>query len=235
MRRITLALTAAAAVAATTVAVTATAASASSSTVTAVTAVSGRSDSGANGGTWATDQFNRTASVTGHGVVAASHCPGIAAGSVCHYLTGLVTDKGTFTTIPGALVPGKGSLNGGSAPAIGAVVSGPMTGSFHYAFYSDASVAAASAARMPAVVTGDSLGTGTWVEQFFPAGTSFWDASGNTGGAENLGTTGIWNYTAPLGSDSQCPNVSGRWTDGYPDWGSAPVNGNILAPSASSC
>jgi hypothetical protein len=207
---------------------------------TATQPVSQRDDSGANGGNWALDQFGATLHLTTHGIVANSNCPGIAGFSgACHKITGTITDTGTFTTQPGNLVPGTGSLNGGSAPQIGAQVTGPMHGTLSYSFFTNVALSAFSTGHAPGSVMGDSPSTGQWPEQFAPPGTQFWDGNGNTGGAEYLGS-GPFNftYTAALGSDSQCPNVSGKWIDGSAassNDGSNPVAGNILAPSSSSC
>jgi hypothetical protein len=208
-------------------------ASASTSTLTATTTATGRDDSG-TAGNWATDNFTRTATLTGHGVVDPSHCPGIGAGLSCHYLTGTIADKGHFTTVPGDTVPGTGSLNGQPAPQIGTAVTGAMKGSAHFAFYSDEPVSAASASNVPSSVTNEDS-TSHWAELFFAPGTAnFWDTSGNPGGAEI--TTNGWTYTAALDSDPACPNVSGRWIDAsYNNYGGDPVDGNILAPAASSC
>jgi hypothetical protein len=214
-------------------------ASAATNALTASTSVTNRDDSGIHGDVWATDNYTRTVTITGHGVVAATHCPGITAGKSCRYMTGTVQDKGTYTTVPGGTVPGNGSLNGGPAPAIGAQVTGPLTGHFSYQFYTDAPITSASASNVPATADGNppsSPSTGKWVELFYPAGVNFWDTSGSTGGSEYLGTTGAWTYTAPLGSDTQCPNVSGRWIDAsYNGWGTDQVAGNILAPDSGHC
>jgi hypothetical protein len=203
---------------------------------TAVQSVTNRDDSGANGGNWALDAFTATLHLTAHGIVLNSNCPGIVIGA-CHKITGTITDHGTFTTQVGNAVPGTGSLNGGGVPNIGAMVTGPLTGTLSYLFYTDHALSTASVSNAPSSVSGDSPSTGQWPEQFFPAGTNFWDGSGNTGGAEYLGS-GPFNftYTAALGSDSQCPNVSGRWVDSSTgNDGANAVDGNILAPSSSSC
>ena len=203
---------------------------------TAVQSVTNRDDSGANGGNWALDAFTATLHLAARGIVPNSYCPRIVIGA-CHKITGTITDHGSFTTQIGDAVPGTGSLNGGSVPTIGATVTGPMSGTLSYSFYTDHSLSTASAGNAPPSVSGDSPSTGKWPEQFFPAGTNFWDSSGNTGGAEYLGS-GPFNYvySAALGSDSQCPNVSGRWVDSSAgNDGANPVDGNILAPSSSSC
>jgi hypothetical protein len=216
------------------------AASAGTSTFTASQSVSSRDDSGTNSnGTtsnWAMDNFTRTTTLTGHGIVANTHCPGIAIGA-CHLISGKIADKGTFTTVVGDAVPGQGSLNGAAAPLIGTAVTGPMTGTLNYSFYSSQAVASASAGNAPSSVSGDTPTTGQWPEQFFPAGTQFWDSSGTTGGSEYLGAGSWgWTYTAPLGSDPACPNVSGRWIDASGNnSGANAVDGNILAPDASHC
>src|SRR5215472_13778933 len=191
---------------------------------TASTTVTNRDDSGANGGNWATDNFTRTLTLFSKGVVANSNCPGITIGA-CYHITGAIHDKGTFTTVPGNPVPGNGSLNGGSVPDIGVAVTGAMTGTFSFDFYTNKSLAAFDGTAVPSV-DGDSPGTGVWPEQFFSGGTQFWDTTGATGGSEYLGTTGSWSYTAALGSDSDCKNVSGRWVDASPDWGVNAADGN---------
>jgi hypothetical protein len=78
--------------------------------------------------------------------------------------------------------------------------------------------------------------TGNWVEQFFAPGTRFWDSAGNTGGAEYLGTTGSWTYTAPFGSDPACPHAASQWVDGSAtNWGGDASDGNIFSPDAAHC
>jgi hypothetical protein len=211
-------------------------ASAATTGFTATQSVTNRDDSGANGGNWALDAFTAVTNLHGDGIVANTFCPGIAIGA-CHKVTGTISDRGTFTTQVGNAVPGDGSLNGGSVPNIGVAVTGPMSGSLSYTFYANQGIADASVSNAPSSVSGDTPTTGQWPEQFFTPGTQFWDGSGNTGGAEYLGS-GPFNYvyTAQLSSDSQCPNVSGRWVDASTDnSGSAPSGGNILAPDASHC
>jgi hypothetical protein len=210
------------------------------SSFTAATSVTSRDDSGTNSnGTtnnWAADAFTRTAHITFHNAVGSGFCPGIPGSEVCHSWTGSLTDSGTFTTVPGDAVPGQGSLNGGAAPLIGEAVTGHMQGTINFKFYSSAGPKLAADSNVPSALSGDTPSTGQWVEQFFPAGTSFWDTSGNTGGSEYLGVGGSWTYTEALGADSACPNVAGRWVDANAtSWGSLPADGNILAPDASSC
>ena len=199
-------------------------ANAATSGFTATQTVTNRSDGGANGGTWAMDNYTRVITLHGQGVVANSFCPGITIGA-CHKVAGNVKDSGHFTTQIGNPVPGTGSLNGGSAPNIGATVTGTMSGTYNYTFYTNQPLSSASAGNAPTTVDGDTPTTGSWYQQFFN-GAEFWDASPGTGS---------WTYTAAPGSDSQCPNVSGRWVDASPDWGGQPVDGNILAPDSAHC
>jgi hypothetical protein len=214
-------------------------AGAATTSVTASTNVTSRDDSGTNSnGTtsnWAVDNFTRKATIFFHGLATQNHCPGIGAGLSCYYWTGLIKDSGNFTTVVGDAVPGKGSLNTGTAPLIYTAVKGGMSGKFSYAFYTDQNASSASATNMPPTITGDSPATGNWVEQFFNTGVHFWDTSGNTGGSEYLGTTGSWTYTASFGSDAACPNLASRWVDASPDWGTSPADGNILAPDTAHC
>jgi hypothetical protein len=231
MRKIIISAVAAAAVAVPLLAA-ASDASAASISSTASTSVTNRSDSGIHGDTWAIDAYTRVTKVTRAGQVGASFCGG---SSPCYHWTGSVKDTGTFTTQPGQLSPGAGDLNGGSEPTIGTAVTGSETGSASYSFYTTA--ASAFPGAMPGTVSGDGgTSTGNWVEQMFPAGTAFYDASGNTGGSEYLLTGGGWTYTAGLGKDSACPNTASRWIDASASgWGTSPESGNILAPDASGC
>lgn len=215
-------------------------AGATTTSFTAATSITQRDDSGTNSnGTtnnWALDNFTRTATITFHGLATQTHCPGILVGRSCYYWTGTISDtNGNFTTVVGDAVPGQGSLNGAPAPLIGEAVTGSMGGHFNYVFYTDQNASSASDTNMPPAITGDSPGTGNWVEQFFSAGVNFWDANGNTGGNEYLGTTGSWTYTAGFGHDHACPRVASRWVDASPDWGGNPVDGNILAPDSLHC
>lgn len=202
--------------------------------------VTNRDDSGAHGNTWAHDAFSARLHLSAAGIVANTNCPGIVIGA-CHKFTGSITDTGTYTTIPGNIVPGNGDLNGADASTvqIGTAVTGPMHGSLPYVFYANVPLSAFAAANGPASVSGDTPSTGHWPEQFAPGGTQFWDTSGNTGGAEYLGTDAFaFTYTAVLGSDSACPNASGRWIDSSDPssaGGANPVAGNILAPDAAHC
>ena len=206
--------------------------------------VTNHDDSGTNSnGTtsnWALDDYGAVLHLSTSGVVPNSNCPGISIGA-CHKITGMITDTGHFTTVIGDAVPGQGSLNGGTAPLIGSQVTGTFHGTLKYEFFTSAALSRFKDSNSPNLggVSGDSPSTQQWPEQFAPQGTQFWDTSGNTGGAEQLGS-GPFNftYTAALNSDSACPNVSGRWVDSSAansNDGSNPMAGNILAPGTGNC
>jgi hypothetical protein len=102
------------------------------------------------------------------------------------------------------------------------------------------------ASAVPSSVNGDTYSTQQWPELFAGTpGITFCDTSGNcgtpapgttSGGPEALGTSNWgWTYRAGFGSDSSCPNVGSQWVDAYPSAGSAPADGNILAPDAGHC
>ena len=216
------------------------AAGASSTTLTAKTTMTNRPDSSAEGGgNWALDNFTRGASIYYKGAASSSDCGGM---SPCYYYTGKVSDVGHFTTQAGQLSPGFGYLNGNPDPTMQVSLTGTLSGSQTYAFYTTVPVSGASAANVPASDDGSNYNSGEWPELFFPAGTDFWDSTGNgqgpvnaTGGGE-LGT-GFFKYVylAKPGKDSACPNLTSQWTDASPSSGSSASDGNILAPDASGC
>lgn len=155
-------------------------------TVSASTSISGRDDSG-NHGNWAVDAFVRSVTVTRHSAVAVSNC-GSGATS-CWYYTAALTDTGSFATGAGAKSPDAGT-------AIAGTVQGTMTGGSKIEFYASSNLPAAAA--MPATLTGDSPSTTNWVEQMFPAGTTF--------SAPSL-LDWSWTYSAP--------NTCETWVDAY--------------------
>ncbi len=215
-------------------------AGASSTTLTATTTMTNRPDSAANGGgNWALDNFTRGASIYYKGAASSSDCGGI---SPCYAYTGKVSDVGHFTTVTGQPSPGFGYLNGGSDPTMQNSLTGTMSGSQTYAFYTTVPVSGASAANVPASDSGSNYNSGEWPELFFPSGTMFWDSSGQgqgsvspSGGGE-LGT-GFFKYVylAKPGSDHDCPNMTSQWLDASPSSGGSSSDGNILAPDASGC
>ncbi len=216
------------------------AAGASSNTLTAKTVMTNRPDSAANGGgNWALDNFTRGASIYYKGAAASSDCGG---NTPCYYYTGKVSDVGHFTTQSGQPSPGFGYLNGGSDPTMKVSLTGTMSGSQTYAFYTTVPVSGASASNVPTSDNGSTYNSGEWPELFFPAGTMFWDSTGNGQGTVNpsgggeLGT-GFFKYLylAKPGSDSNCPNLTSQWLDASPSSGGSPSDGNILAPDSSGC
>ncbi len=172
----------------------------------ATTAFHAHPDSG-NHGTWATDDFTRTASVTYVGVAPALSDCGSAATS-CFQYQGLIKDVGSFSVISGAKSPQAGVTVTGTP-------SGPFLGGSDVKFFSSSDTASASG--VPASVTGAGpVSTTNWVEQFFPAGTTF-------GSGPDL-TDWIWGYSSP----ATCEN----WVDAiYNSSGSLPADGDITGVS----
>jgi hypothetical protein len=193
-------------------------------TLTAKTMMTNRDDSSAHGGNWAMDNFTRGSQIT-------FKC---ATTTPCYAYTGKVSDTGHFTTVAGQLSPGFGYLNGTTSdPTMAVALTGTMTGSQTYAFYSNTPVSGASASNVPKANAGDANSSGMWPELFFPGGTHFY-----VGGAlsDSLGT-GFFKYTyvAKAGSNSDCPNMTSQWSDSSPSSGANATDGNILAPNASGC
>ena len=87
-----------------------------------------------------------------------------AAAKTCFIYTGTIGDIGTFLAISGAKSPQAGVTITGTP-------SGPLMGGSDVTFFSSSD--AASAAGVPASVTGAGVSTTDWVEQFFPSGTTF--------------------------------------------------------------
>ena len=206
-------------------------------TTHAVTAITSHPDSGAHGNDWADDAFTRTAHLYYQGEVPLVNCGGTTTTGHCYRWTGNVHDSGTFTTRTSGDVPGNGYLNGGAVPQLEVAVTGTMAGVYHYVFF--ASWKTASAGLVPLTQNGTPSGRGTtgmWPTQFFGNGARFWDGAGTPeGNGGSVGTTGGWIYTAPPGSDPQCPHVTSQWSDASPGWGAGAVDGNILAPDAAHC
>lgn len=209
-------------------------------TTTAVTAITNRPDSGDHGD-WALDgsakaPLERTASVTLVSEVALPYCGGSTGTGHCYHWTGKISDAGSFTTIIGDNSPGNGSLNGGSAPAIGTAVTGTMAGSYRYDFYSSWKTASKSLVPSKENDAGNLPGgrqtTGDWVAQFFGPGAKFYE---NDSVSSELGTTGSWTYVAAFGADKACPDQASQWVDGSPGWGADASAGNVLAPDAAHC
>lgn len=137
---------------------------------TATSSVLDHPDSG-NGGNWAVDSITRTASVTLKGVTSVSNCGSGA--TTCYLYEGTIADTGSFTTASsGDVTTDSKSPNAGTT--INGTETGSLTGGSAVEFY--ASSNAPTASTVPAVVSGVVSGertTTNWVEQFFPAGTTF--------------------------------------------------------------
>ena len=172
----------------------------------ATTTFQAHADSG-NHGNWANDDFTRVASVT---YVSAdptlTDCGSKA--TTCFIYEGTIADAGSFSVISGAKSPQAGVTEVGTP-------SGPFKGGSDLKFFSSSDTA--SAAGVPASVTGAGpVSTTDWVEQFFPAGTTF--------GAGPTLTDWSWAYSS-LGT---CEN----WVDAVNnDSGAQPVDGDITGVS----
>jgi hypothetical protein len=172
----------------------------------ATTTFQAHPDSG-NHGNWADDDFTRIASVSLAGADPTLTDCGSKATS-CFQYTGTIRDSGTFTVIGGA-----------KSPQAGVTVTGTPSGSFmggaDVKFFSSSDTA--SAAGVPASVTGAGpVSTANWVEQFFPAGTTF-----GTGP-----TLSSWSWAY------ESPDTCEYWVDAsYNSSGSLPTDGDITGVS----
>ena len=172
----------------------------------ATTTFQAHPDSG-NHGNWADDDFTRTASVTFVSIdPTLTDCGSTA--KTCFIYAGTIADAGSFSGISGALSPQAGVALTGNP-------SGPFKGGSDVKFFSSSDVA--SATGVPATVTGaGAVSTTNWVEQFFPAGTTF--------GAGPTLTDWSWAYSSP----ATCEN----WVDSINNGsGSRPVDGDITGVS----
>jgi hypothetical protein len=126
-----------------------------------------RPDSGGNGN-WAEDNFDRTLVIHEGGPAALTNC-GVAATS-CYSFTASLSDRGSFTTDPGAFTPNQGApFTGTKLPAHS--LSGSMNGSGGFGtFYATAQP---SASLVPHFNHGSVNPSSTWPELAFPSGTAF--------------------------------------------------------------
>ena len=168
----------------------------------ATTTFQAHPDSG-NHGNWANDAFTRVATVTYVSVDSTLTDCGSTA-KTCFVYEGTIGDTGSFTAISGAKSPQAGVTITGTP-------SGPFKGGSDVKFFSSSDTA--SAAGVPATVTGAGpVSTTDWVEQFFPAGTTF--------GAGPTLTDWGWAYSNP----ATCEN----WLDSISNSsGSLPADGDI--------
>jgi hypothetical protein len=163
------------------------AAHAALTTVTAVTHVYNAPDSG-NGGTWATDDFSRTVTVTLDSPQPVSTPAGFLA------YTATVTDSGSFTTVAGALTPDQ-SISG---EKVSHAVDGTMSGTASYTVTAPA--ADVLGATFPAALNdGNTAPSGA-------QSTSQWPVQALTPATGAVVTLGNWSWTyaTPAGE---------AWTD----------------------
>src|SRR5271165_5265577 len=168
----------------------------------AATTFQAHPDSG-NHGNWATDDFTRVATVTYVSLDPTLTDCGSKA-TTCFIYEGTIADAGSFSAISGAKSPQAGVTVTGTP-------FGPFKGGSDVKFFSSSDTA--SAAGVPKTVTGaGGVSTTNWVEQFFPAGTTF--------GAGPVLSGWGWAYSAP----GTCEN----WLDAINNSsGSLPADGDI--------
>lgn len=156
--------------------------------VSATTHVINDADSGGNGN-WAIDDFRLQVNLNSP----------VSCGSSCYNYTGSMSATGTSTTIVGAFRP-----NQGLSPGL-KILGGPfkvsMTGSADYSFQSDH---LADPSLAPATIDlhgSGGVGTGSFYQKLFPAGTVFTD----NGAAFN----NSWSF---IYRDVKCSQI---WTDAW--------------------
>lgn len=158
---------------------------------TASTTLHQRPDSGFGGNTWAEDNLVRVSSATNTGPDFTLTDCGAAATS-CFTYTGEISDTGTAFAKTGAISPGAQAIPIKGTPKAAVVGGSDVT--FH------ASAASPDSTLVPTAFTGDGpVSTTDWVEQFFPAGTTF--------GADPVLTNWSWKYT----DTADCQT----WTDAF--------------------
>jgi hypothetical protein len=149
----------------------------------AVTQLHARPDSGFSGNDWANDALKRTAAVTETGAdLTLTDCGALA--TTCFTYTGTISDTGTAFAVTGATSPGAQAVPIQGTPS--AMVTGAATVSFH------SSSDVANGALLPTSLNGKGNAqqtTTNWVEQFFPAGTTF--------GTGPVLPTWKWTYVNP--------------------------------------
>jgi hypothetical protein len=184
------------------------------SNATATTKFTNHPDSG-NHGTWANDDFGRVASVTFLSVDPTLTDCGSKATS-CFQYTGTIKDTGSFFVVSGAKSPQAGVTILGTP-------SGPFMGGSDVKFFSSSDTA--SATGVPASVTGAGpVSTTNWVEQFFPAGTTFgtgptlsnWSWSYESSFTCEFWVNAVWNSSGSLPADGDITGTSHCLSDTGP-------------------
>ena len=143
---------------------------------TAVTHLKNDPDNG-NGtpSLWALDSMYRTVTVTRGAAAPLTDC-GVTSGS-CWSYSALLTDRGTFRTIPGAGTPNQACAGCGGEKIRRPSATGCLAGTYHITFF--ASSGSPRASLVPrahddrGVPASAPFTSSSWPKQFFAAGTSF--------------------------------------------------------------
>jgi hypothetical protein len=153
---------------------------------------------------WAADAFTRTLTETVDHAAASAKCGGTPQ---CWFVTGEITDNGTFQTVAGAQSP-----NGSSSAKVAGVLDGTIQGTATFEFYSSSSKLAASSVPVSATGAAKPASTTDWGELGFPSGTTF---------AGVALTAYDWIYVAP----STCEQWNDQVNPG--DDGQGAADGNV--------
>jgi hypothetical protein len=116
-----------------------------------------------NGGNWASDSVQRTATINGGQPVAPSYC-GESTGS-CYSFTASVRDQGTFRAFDGALTPNQSTAGKRIKSTVAGFVSGHA---FFGTFYANARPDAGLVPRFAY----HAYYVANWPARFFPSGTT---------------------------------------------------------------
>lgn len=193
--------------------------------VRAVTQITDRPDGG-NGGTWADDSMTRSITIIRTGGV-----PG------AWTFTARLADRGSFTTIKGALTPNQGGSYAGDV--IKSQVTGRLKGWADFSFTASSLPNSGWNAGVPLAENDHGANpadsTSTWYELAFPAGTTFggagigdwswkYDATVRTTTSQKVCLSRGFCWSIPVISvDRQ------QWVDAWDNGdGNLPADGNIL-------
>jgi hypothetical protein len=157
---------------------------------------------------WAADAFGRGLTETVQHAAPSADCGGTPQ---CWFVTGQISDNGTFQTVAGAQSP-----NGSSTAKIAGVLDGTIVGTADFEFY--ASSNKISASTVPVSMTGAdrTATTSTWGELAFPQETTF----------DGVKLTAYsWTYTAPKTCEQWLDQINpGDDGQGAPDGNITGVN-----------
>ena len=166
---------------------------------------------------WADDGFTRTLTETVQHAAPAADCgSGVER---CWFVTGTLTDNGTFTTVNGAASP-----NGSSSAKIEGALTGTMEGTADFQLYASSD---SLTGTVPVSATGSAkpASTTTWGELAFPSGTQF----------NKVSLTGYdWTYTLPVECGAPAATITQTWNDQITpgDDGQGSADGNITGLTA---